>query len=73
MQKRYQHLTNPATIISFIVAVFWFGITWWTLNNRINHLEEFQSTINMVEIQSTLATIQSDINWIKLSLTQLQK
>lgn len=73
MQKRRQHLTSPAVIISLLVAIFWFGVTRWTLNNRINRLEDFQKEINMVEIQSTLASIQSDISRIKLSLQQLQK
>ncbi len=73
MQKRRQHLSSPGVIISLLVAIFWFGVTRWTLNNRINRLEDFQKEINMVEIQSTLASIQSDISRIKLSLQQLQK
>lgn len=73
MQKRRQHLSSPGVIISLLVAIFWFGVTRWTLNNRINRLEDFQKEINMIEIQSTLASIQSDISRIKLSLQQLQK
>jgi len=67
-KKRYEHLTNPATIISLIVAIFGFWVTRWTLNNRINRIEEFQQTVDMVQIQSTLSSIQKDIEWIKIEL-----
>ena len=67
-KKRYEYITNPATIISFIVAVFGFWITRATLNNRLNNLEEFQSTVNMIEIQTTLSSIQKDIERIKMTL-----
>lgn len=68
MQKRKEYITNPATIVTIIVFVFGLWISWATLNNRVNRLEEFQQTINMVEIQSTLSSIQKDIEWIKLEL-----
>lgn len=68
MTKRKEYLTNPATIVSLLVFVFWLGVGRTTLNGRINKLEEFRDSINMVEIQSTLSQIQTDIQWIKNSL-----
>lgn len=68
MQKRKEYITNPATIITIVVFVFGLWISWATLNNRVNRLEEFQQSINMVEIQSTLSSIQKDIEWIKIEL-----
>ena len=68
MQKRKEYITNPATIVTIVVFVFGLWISWATLNNRVNRLEEFQQTINMVEIQSTLSSIQKDIEWIKIEL-----
>lgn len=68
MQKWKEYITNPATIITIIVFVFGLWISWATLNNRVNRLEEFQQSINMVEIQSTLSSIQKDIEWIKIEL-----
>lgn len=68
MQKRKEYITNPATIVTIVVFVFGLWISWATLNNRVNRLEEFQQSINMVEIQSTLSSIQKDIEWIKIEL-----
>lgn len=68
MNKWLEYIKNPATVITLIVFIFWL---WWvraTLNFRLNRLEEFQQSINMVEIQSTLSSIQKDIEWIKLEL-----
>lgn len=69
MQKRKEYITNPATIVTIVVFIFWLWVSWSTLNGRINKLEEFRDGINMVEIQATLSQIQTDIQWIKNSLT----
>ena len=69
MQKRKEYLTAPATIIAIIVFIFWLWISWATINSRVNRLEEFKQNINMVEIQSTLSQIQTDIQRIKSSLS----
>lgn len=68
MQKWKEYITNPATIVTIVVFIFWLWVSWTTLNNRVNRLEEFQQSINMVEIQSTLSSIQKDIERIKLEL-----
>lgn len=68
MNKWLEYIKNPGTVITLIVFVFWL---WWiraTLNFRLNKLEEFQQTIDMVEIQSTLSSIQKDIERIKMEL-----
>ena len=69
MQKRKEYITNPATIVTIIVFVFGLWVSWTTLNGRINKLEEFRDSVNMVEIQATLSQIQTDIQWIKNSLS----
>jgi hypothetical protein len=68
MEKRFTYLKQPWTIITLVVFIFWL---WWlraTMNNRLTRLEEFQQSINMIEIQSTLSSIQKDIEWIKMEL-----
>jgi len=68
MEKRFTYLKQPWTILTLIVFIFWL---WWlraTLNNRLTRLEEFQQSIDMIEIQSTLSSIQKDIEWIKMEL-----
>jgi hypothetical protein len=70
MNKWLEYLKTPGTIITLIVFVFWL---WWiraSLNFRINKLEEFQHSVDMVEIQSTLTAMQKDIERIRI---QLQK
>ena len=69
-KKRYEYIFSPATVVSLLVAIFWFWVTRWTLNYRINRLEDFQKEVNLVEIQSTLAAMQKDIERIRI---QLQK
>ena len=70
MSKWLEYLKTPGTIITLIVFIFWL---WWirtSLNFRINKLEEFQHSVDMVEIQSTLTAMQKDIERIRI---QLQK
>lgn len=65
MNKRKEYITNPWTIISLLVFTFWLWWTYFSINARLNTLEEFQHTINIVEIQKTLSQIQVDISRIK--------
>lgn len=70
MEKRITYLKTPWTIVTLIIFIFWL---WWiraSLNFRINKLEEFQHSVDMVEIQSTLTAMQKDIERIRI---QLQK
>jgi hypothetical protein len=43
-------------------------VSWTTLNNRVQNLEDFKSEVNIVEIQSTLTSIQKDVEWIREQL-----
>ena len=63
-KKRYEYFTNPATVISLLVFIFWIGVTWGSLNARINRLEEFKSDVNIVEIQKDLSEIKANVAWI---------
>lgn len=67
-KKRYNHLTNPWVVISLIVSIFGLGITWGTLNYRVNKLEDFQKEVDLVEIQKTLTAMQKDIEYIRMNL-----
>ena len=70
-KKRYEYIFSPATVVSLLVAIFWFWVTRWTLNYRISRLEDFQKEVNLVEIQSTLAQIQVDLQWVKNTLAKV--
>ena len=71
--KRYmvERLKQPSTIWKLVLFVFWLGVTWSSLNYRISRLEEFQSTVDIVEIQTTLKEISTDLSWIKSELSKL--
>ena len=66
-----ERLKQPATIWKLVLFVFWLGVTWSSLNYRVSRLEEFQSTVDIVEIQTTLKEISTDLSWIKQELSKL--
>jgi hypothetical protein len=68
MEKIKQYLWNPAVWISFLWLVFGLGVSYATLNSRISVLEKAQWEIDVQYIQTTLAQIQTDIQWIKIEL-----
>ena len=68
MERIKEYLLNPAVWISFIIFVFGLWVSYSTLNNRITALEKEQAELDVAYIQSTLAQIQTDIQWIKIEL-----
>jgi len=71
-KKIIDYFSNPAVRISFLVFVFWLGITYATFDNRITNMEEWKSELDLASIQTQLsniqtniAQIQTDIEWIK--------
>ena len=68
MDRVKEYLSNPTTWISFTVFVFWLGWAWVSLNARISAVEKVQADMDIAYIQSTLAQIQTDIQWIKIEL-----
>ncbi len=68
MDRVKEYLSNPTTWISFTVFVFWLGWAWVSLNARITAVEKAQADMDIAYIQSTLAQIQTDIQWIKIEL-----
>lgn len=71
--KRYmvERLKQPSTIWKLVLFIFWLGVTWSSLNYRVSRLEEFQGTVDIVEIQTTLKEISTDLSWIKSELSKL--
>lgn len=72
MNKVKDYLTNPQTIISFIVFVFWLGIMRANINNRISILEQKQEEFNVIDIQTQLAEINKNIAWIQKDIEWLK-
>lgn len=74
MQNKIKdYLTNPAVRVSFCVFLVSIGITWGTLNFRINVLEQKTAEIDNIkaqyyDIQTKLAEIQTNISWIMTNM-----
>ena len=69
MTKIKEYLSNPAIRVSFCIFLVSIGITRWTLNLRINVLEQKTAEIDNIkaqyyDIQTKLAEIQTNISWI---------
>lgn len=71
MNKRKEYITNPARIVSFCVFIFWIWVTYATITNRISKLEEFERSIDMVKIETTLTAMQKDIEYIRLNMNHI--
>ena len=68
IERIKDYVFNPAVWISFLCFIFWLGVSYSTLNNRITALEKEQAELDVAGIQTTLAQIQTDIQWIKIEL-----
>lgn len=69
MNKRREYITNPARIISFCVFIFGIWVAYATLTSRITNLEEFQRSVDLVKIETTLREIQVDLSRVKNALS----
>ena len=68
LKKIKNYETNPAVWISFIAFIFWLWVSYSSLNSRISAIEKEQAELDAAYIQTTLAQIQTDIQWIKIEL-----
>ncbi len=68
IERIKNYIFNPAVWISFIAFVFGLWVSYSTLNSRISVLEKQQAELDAAYIQTTLAQIQTDIQWIKIEL-----
>ena len=73
MDDRLIYLTNPANLVSLVVFIFWLGVTWSNLNGRIKNLEKRTEEIDISKIETKLAEISTDLQWVKLELQKLSK
>ncbi len=68
IERIKNYIFNPAVWISFLAFVFWLWVSYSSLNSRISALEKEQAELDAAYIQTTLAQIQTDIQWIKIEL-----
>ena len=65
MDSLYNYITNPDTIVTFVIFVFTLWATWSNLNWRIKTLEEKAEEIDITKIEIKLAEIQKDLQRIR--------
>jgi len=65
MEGRLIYLTNPANLVSLVVFIFWLWVTWSNLNWRIKNLEKKTDEIDITKIETKLAKIEADLEWLK--------
>jgi hypothetical protein len=65
MENFYNYITDPWTLVTFVVFVFWLWATWSSLNNRIKDLEKKAEEIDITKIEIKLAEIQKDLQRIR--------
>ena len=70
MENLYKFISDPSTLIEFLVFVFWLWATWSNLNGRIKSLERKTEEIDIANIETKLAEIQTDLKWIKEELNK---
>jgi len=64
MDGIYNYLTNPANIVSFVIFVFWLGMTWANLNSKLKEIEKRVDKIEDLDLDSRLTEIQTNLKWI---------
>jgi len=70
MESLYNYITDPWTLVSFVVFVFWLWATWSSLNGRIKALEKKTEEIDITKIETKLVEIQTDLQRIKEELNK---
>ena len=70
MNNLYNFITNPATLVEFIVFVFSLWAMWSKLNWRISALEKKTEEVDITKIETKLAEIQTDLQRIKKELNK---
>jgi len=70
MDAFIEYITNPWTIVSFIIFVFWLWATWSNLNWEIKSLEKRVDKIEELDLAWTLKEIQTNLKWIMEKLNE---
>ena len=68
VSKIEKYLSEPWTWVAIATFLIWLWITRGTFTARINDIESELSELDVYSIKTSLAQIQTDIEWIKLEL-----
>ena len=68
--QRQDRIVQPQTIISIIAFVFSLWWVWATLNGKIKELERKIDDFDSLDLNTKIAQIQTDLEWIKAKLNE---
>lgn len=68
VSKIERYLSEPWTWVAIATFLIWLWITRGTFTVRINDIETELGELDVYSIKTSLAQIQTDIEWIKLEL-----
>ena len=72
MEQFYNYITDPWTIVSFVVFVFWLWATWSNLNWRLKECEKRLDKLEELDLDSRLTRMEANLEWIRTTLEKLE-
>jgi hypothetical protein len=72
MEQFYNYITDPWTIVSFVVFVFWLWATCSNLNWRIKECEKRLDKLEELDLDSRLTRMEANLEWIRTTLEKLE-
>lgn len=73
MDVIYNYITDPNTIVSLIVFIFWLGVLYSTVIWKLKELEKRIDKIEDLDLDARLSKIQTDIDWIRVMMENNHK
>ena len=73
MDNLYNYLTDPWTLVNFVIFVFGLWVAWSNLNSKVKDIEKRVEKIEDLDLDSRLTKMQVDLDWIKTVLSELKK
>ena len=72
MEQFYNYITDPWTIVSLLVFIFWLWATWSNLNWRIKECEKRLDRVDELDLDSRLTRMEANLEWIRTTLEKLE-
>ena len=68
MEQLFNYITQPETIISLLVFVFWLWAVYTNITGKLKELEKRVEKIEDLDLDSRLTKMQTDIDRIRTTL-----
>lgn len=64
MEILYNYITDPNTIVSLVVFIFWLWVIYSNVIGKLKELEKRIDKIEDLDLDSRLTEIQTNLKWI---------